>query len=246
MACLWVMPLLLWCSGAVAQTADTATQTPPSTPTTFDFRYNSQPESGLQIFDDGQDTYITFPIEHENTPLLVIGTDSTPMPPLQKTRMILQPTGTPMHRIQMRFKGTYKTFWWHWPGRPILIHYTGPQNRQQPSSQEPVAPHKVTTPLANNPITRQAVWDIHLNDHDLATVFERWSQVVGMKLIWDARQHFLVAAADQYTGRFEDALARVLSSPSIRNSPYPLEACIYSNNPPVLRITRMGEQDCAQ
>jgi hypothetical protein len=38
-----------------------------------------------------------------------------------------------------------------------------------------------------------------------------------------------------------------LSSPGIRMSDFPLEACIYANTPPLVRITRQGEQtrECA-
>jgi len=47
-----------------------------------------------------------------------------------------------------------------------------------------------------------------------------------------------------FTGRPVEltALQTVLNSAGIRQSDYPLEACIYANDPPLVRITRQGEQ----
>jgi hypothetical protein len=69
-----------------------------------------------------------------------------------------------------------------------------------------------------------------------------------MKLVWDAQQHVMLSSADSFTGTLTEALTRVLSSPAIRLSSYPLEACIYPNDPPLLRITRVGDQaqECPQ
>jgi hypothetical protein len=91
-------------------------------------------------------------------------------------------------------------------------------------------------------------WTILPTDGRLATTFERWAKADGMRLIWDAQQHVMLSAADTFTGTLADALHRVLSSPAIRQSAYPLEACIYPNQPPVLRITRLSEQslECPQ
>lgn len=91
-------------------------------------------------------------------------------------------------------------------------------------------------------------WTILPTDGRLATSFERWAKSEGMRLIWDAKRHVMLSSADSFTGTLSEALQRVLSSPAIRQSDYPLEACIYPNNPPVLRITRMSEQaqECPQ
>lgn len=85
-------------------------------------------------------------------------------------------------------------------------------------------------------------WAILPTDGRLATTLERWAKADGMKLVWDAQQHVMLSSSDSYTGTLTEALSRVLTSPAIRFSPYPLEACIYPNSPPVLRITRAGEQ----
>ena len=71
---------------------------------------------------------------------------------------------------------------------------------------------------------------------------ERWSHAAGYKLKWDASKNFLIGAPDVYTGSFESAIQSVLSSAGIRLSDYPLEACIYTNTPPLVRITRQGQQ----
>lgn len=91
-------------------------------------------------------------------------------------------------------------------------------------------------------------WTILPTDGKLATTFDRWAKAAGMRLIWDAQQHIMLSSADTFTGTFAEALHRVLSSPAIRQSAYPIEACIYPNNPPVVRITRLTEQqlECPQ
>ena len=90
-------------------------------------------------------------------------------------------------------------------------------------------------------------WTIFPTDAKLAVTFERWASAAGMKLIWDAQQHVMLSSSDTFEGTLEQALARVLSSSAIRKSSYPLEACVYPNNPPVLRITRLGDQkECQQ
>ena len=98
------------------------------------------------------------------------------------------------------------------------------------------------------PGTTIRTWTILPTDGRLATTFERWAKADGMKLVWDAQQHVMLSSSDSFTGTLTEALNRVMTSPAIRLSPYPLEACIYPNNPPLLRITRAGEQslECPQ
>lgn len=102
------------------------------------------------------------------------------------------------------------------------------------------------SPQAENPPVAQR-WAILPTDGKLAVTFERWAASAGMKMIWDAKQHVMLSSSDSFAGTIDQALTRVLSSSAIRQSTYPLEACIYPNSPPVLRITRLGDQkDCAQ
>lgn len=85
-------------------------------------------------------------------------------------------------------------------------------------------------------------WRVESSDVRLSTTLERWAKASGYNLIWDAQKQVLLSAKDSFDGTLEQALVRVLSSPAIRKSEYPLEACFYPNQPPVIRITRLGEQ----
>ena len=87
-----------------------------------------------------------------------------------------------------------------------------------------------------------ARWDVLTQDITLARTLERWAAAAGYRLKWDAQRNFLIGAPDSYSGSFESALQTVLGSAGIRDSDYPLEACIYANTPPLVRITRAGEQ----
>jgi hypothetical protein len=119
-----------------------------------------------------------------------------------------------------------------------------PSEQSLPFAPPPVATRAVPAPATSSPST----WKISSDDIRLATTLDRWAKQAGFKLIWDAQKHVLLSSADSFTGTFEEALTRVLSSPAIRRSDYPLEACIYPNNPPVVRITKLGDQntDCPQ
>jgi len=85
-------------------------------------------------------------------------------------------------------------------------------------------------------------WNVRVQDITLARTLARWAEQAGVRLKWDARRNFLIGAPDSIDGSFESALTTVLGSAGIRQSDYPLEACIYANTPPLVRITRQGEQ----
>lgn len=89
-------------------------------------------------------------------------------------------------------------------------------------------------------------WNVNITDVNLANTFSRWAMDAGYKIKWDASKHVLIGASMTFTGTFEDAVEQALDTPGIRNSQFPLEVCIYSNNPPLARVTRMGDQfnDC--
>jgi hypothetical protein len=118
------------------------------------------------------------------------------------------------------------------------------------SAARPSIPVAITAPTEGAPVKPDNVktWAILPTDGRLATTLERWAKAEGMRVIWDAKQHVMLSSADSFTGTLSEALQRVLSSPAIRQSAYPLEACIYPNNPPVLRVTRLSEQalECPQ
>jgi hypothetical protein len=68
-----------------------------------------------------------------------------------------------------------------------------------------------------------------------------------MRIRWDADRHLLIGAPMTFRGADAfDAISQALATPGIANSEYPLEVCQYPNTPPLLRITRQGEQarDC--
>ncbi len=101
------------------------------------------------------------------------------------------------------------------------------------------APAPVAAPVAAPAGQR---WQVRIEDIKLENTLKRWAQQANYQLIWDTDREFLIPASDDFIGSFEDALDRLLQSPAIRKSEHPLEAVIYSNNPPLVRITRLGEQ----
>jgi hypothetical protein len=104
---------------------------------------------------------------------------------------------------------------------------------------EPAAAAGVPLPVMPYAAPR---WEVRTQDITLSRTLERWAADAGYRLKWDASRNFLIGAPDAFEGRFEDALQAVLASAGIRGSDYPLEACIYANTPPLVRITRWGEQ----
>ena len=102
----------------------------------------------------------------------------------------------------------------------------------------PVAPY--ASAVAADPAP--AHWSVLVQDITLARTLERWGAQAGYRVKWDAQRNFLIGAPDSVDGTFELALKTLLNSAGIRQSDYPLEACIYANTPPLVRITRQGEQ----
>ncbi len=91
-------------------------------------------------------------------------------------------------------------------------------------------------------LSRTGDWDIRLADMRLDRALQRWAQQAGYSLRWDADRYVVIGANARYTGNLEQAVEAVLSTPGIRSSAYPLEACVYANHPPLIRITRLGDQ----
>ena len=91
-------------------------------------------------------------------------------------------------------------------------------------------------------------WEVKVSDVRLAATFERWANESAAdgreayKILWDAEKHVLIDASPTYGGSLLDAVEAALSTPAIRRSAYPLEACLYPNTPPLIRITKRGEQ----
>ncbi|MCR2747604.1 toxin co-regulated pilus biosynthesis Q family protein [Limnobacter parvus] len=85
-------------------------------------------------------------------------------------------------------------------------------------------------------------WALKLEDVRIDKALKRWSKEAGYSFRWDADRYVLIAAPSVYEGTFLDAVRQVLETPGIVYSEYPLEACVYANNPPLLRVTRLGDQ----
>lgn len=123
------------------------------------------------------------------------------------------------------------------PEAPALP-FAKPANAPAAAALEPAARAGTTTRA-----DMVRLWEIRLQDVNLATTFSRWAAESGWRVRWDARKHILVEAPDRITGSFEDAVTAVLEGPGIAGSAYPLEVCFYPNQPRLARITRKGEQD---
>jgi hypothetical protein len=104
----------------------------------------------------------------------------------------------------------------------------------------PVPPYAPVPDAA--PSAPPARWEVRTQDITLSRTLERWAATAGYRLKWDASRNFLIGAPSAFEGDFEKALQAVLGSVGIRESDYPLEACIYANTPPLVRVTRQGEQ----
>lgn len=91
-------------------------------------------------------------------------------------------------------------------------------------------------------------WEIRATDVRLDLVLERWAKAAGWRVQWDANRHVELSGPNTFKGAFRDVVGDVLATPGIKFSDYPLEGCIYPNVPPLIRITRMGDQanECPQ
>jgi hypothetical protein len=121
-----------------------------------------------------------------------------------------------------------------------------PQARRPAADAIPVAPYAAVASASEAGGEAAAApighWSVLTQDITLARTLERWAAQAGYRVKWDAQRNFLIGAPDSVDGTFEAALTTVLGSAGIRQSDYPLEACIYANTPPLVRITRQGEQ----
>ena len=117
-----------------------------------------------------------------------------------------------------------------------VIGLAGPARAVEPAL--PVAPYAQATRSESPP----GRWSVLVQDITLARTLQRWGALAGVRVKWDAQRNFLIGAPDTIEGTFETALKTVLDSAGIRQSDYPLEACIYANDPPLVRVTRQGEQ----
>jgi len=118
-----------------------------------------------------------------------------------------------------------------------LASLCGPASADEPRAL-PVAPYAGSA----GAVAASGHWRVLVQDITLARTLERWGAQAGYRVKWDAQRNFLIGAPDSVDGTFETALKTVLDSAGIRQSDYPLEACVYANTPPLVRVTRQGEQ----
>ena len=105
----------------------------------------------------------------------------------------------------------------------------------------PFAPAAASAAVVTAPRLDHA-WEVRTADMRIDRTLERWAQAAGWRVQWDATRHVEIGAPTTFRGSFEAAVRAVLATPGIRLSEFPLEGCLYPNNPPLLRITRQGEQ----
>jgi hypothetical protein len=117
-----------------------------------------------------------------------------------------------------------------------------PQAFRTPAGPLPVLPYAASAGAGEGGAAAPRRWSVLTQDITLARTLERWAADAGYRVKWDAQRNFLIGAPDSVDGTFETALQAVLGSAGVRQSDYPLEACIYANTPPLVRITRQGEQ----
>jgi hypothetical protein len=138
-----------------------------------------------------------------------------------------------------------------WPGEltrlQALEHIADSQGLNMHLVGSTLIVTRASKPWAGNkPRVDVARWEVLPTDTRLASAIERWSKASGYSFRWDAGRHALIEGSHAFTGTFEEAVKGALDTPGIANSAYPLESCVYPNNPLLLRITRKGEQarDC--
>ena len=121
-----------------------------------------------------------------------------------------------------------------------------PQPYRSVASGRPVVPFGVGTGArccdGGSPRLPPLHWDVRVQDLTLARTLERWAAQAGYRVRWDAPREVPIASASSYEGTFEAVLQTVLGAASDRRGDDPLEACIYADAPPLVRITRRGEQ----
>ena len=109
-----------------------------------------------------------------------------------------------------------------------------PEPAAAPSSEAPPRPVFL---LASVPR-----WEVFTSDVTVSKTLARWVQDMGYRLQWDASRNFQIDGPTGFSADFETAVTELLDTPGIHFSEYPLEACLYANSPPLLRVTRKGEQ----
>lgn len=128
-------------------------------------------------------------------------------------------------------------------GQSLLITQSSPSKTgAEPALQvQAQAVNQISVQPAAQALPLQ-VWELRLDDVRLDKALARWAAEAGYSFRWDADRYLLIGAPSHFEGSLPQAVEKVLETPGILYSEYPLEACIYANTPPLLRITRLGDQ----
>jgi hypothetical protein len=85
-------------------------------------------------------------------------------------------------------------------------------------------------------LERVQKFDTMVTDRSVSRVLDRWARQAGVGFVWDAKSDVTLSTQDRFVGTIEQATERLISG----LSGITLQACIYTNNPPVIRITESG------
>lgn len=141
------------------------------------------------------------------------------------------------------------------PGARLVVSKVGSQ-QPTPATMPGVGSADTSMARASKPVARDAdaprrpgtyAFEVRLTDIRLSVAMARWAAESNVRIRWDADKHVLISAPQTFNApTVLDAIAMALATPGIRNSEFPLEACEYPNTPPLIRITRLGDQakDC--
>ncbi|QGZ43319.1 hypothetical protein GO485_25960 [Pseudoduganella flava] len=108
---------------------------------------------------------------------------------------------------------------------------------QEAKSTEPAplpAPGALQQPAAGGD-----TWEIALTDRTLNAALARWAAAAGWQLLWELPVDYAVQARTTIPGKFEDAVALVVTS--MEGAEIPMKAVFYQGNK-VLRIMAKGAQ----
>lgn len=163
-----------------------------------------------------------------------------PMPQARSFAVIAQPSLEPKSPSATSNKNSNIQLAMQAPSSDVFIVDLPPKVIRE---AEQLAALPVKQENARLVVTPRAIqWELRVEDGRLDKAIRRWAKEAGYTFRWDADRYVMIAAGTTFSGTFEYAVEQVLETPGIKNSEYPLEACVYNNEPPLLRITRLGDQ----
>lgn len=100
---------------------------------------------------------------------------------------------------------------------------------------------KVPTPAPAPVVAAKALprWDVRVSDVTLRQTLIRWAKDAGWQVSWEVKFDYPVQLEASFVGTFDTAVDLYMNS--LRNSEYPLLACLYDGNR-VVRVMHYGEK----